>query len=92
VLEHVVVEVVPGPAAKILIDPRPAKLMSGQSFRVVASVLSAAGDARRDRVTWSSSAATIARVSNDGTITAVAPGRATITAAVGTVRAHAVIT
>jgi hypothetical protein len=86
VLEQVVVEVVPGPAAKILIDPRPAKLMAGQSFRVVADVQSAAGDTRHDRVTWTSSAAAIARVANDGTITALAPGRATITAAVGAVR------
>lgn len=88
VVQNVSIEVVPGPAASIAIDAKAPKLLVGQGFLMRASVLSKSGDVRpRDRVMWSAAPATIARVSNDGTVTGVAPGRATITATSGSARA-----
>jgi hypothetical protein len=87
VVQNVNIDVVAGPAASIAIDSKAAKLLVGQGFLMRATVLAKSGDARpRDRVTWTSSAPAIARVTTDGTVTGVAPGRATITAASGTVR------
>src|SRR5690606_6754478 len=44
-------------------------------------------DRRTDRVTWRSSNANVVRVNEAGLVTAVAPGRATLTAMVGGVSA-----
>ena len=87
VILHVQVVVDPGPAATITIAPRPTTLLVGQDFRVGAQVQSRAGDSRNDVATWTSSASAVARVGPDGTITGVAPGKSTITAAVGAVGA-----
>lgn len=43
-------------------------------------------------ITWSSSATNVATVSSDGTVTAIAPGKTTIMAKVGTKTAMAVVT
>lgn len=85
-IERVTVEVVPGPAASITVAPASAKLLVGQALAFATEVKSAAGDLRGDRVTWTSSAPTIARITSGGAIEGVAPGRATITASVGAVR------
>jgi hypothetical protein len=86
-IERVTVRVVPGPAARVTISNAPRRLVIGQTVALRARVYSALGDERPDRVSWRSSAATVARVSSDGMVTAVSAGRATITAAVGDVRA-----
>lgn len=80
-IERVRVRMVPGPAARIAVTPAVAKLVAGQRVRLSGEAYSKAGDARNDAMTWRSSAPAIARVTNDGVVTAVAAGRATITAA-----------
>jgi hypothetical protein len=84
VTKRVEVRIVPGPPARIATQPASARLLPGQRLRVRADVYAATDDKRDDRVTWSSSAPTIAQVSG-GEIRALAPGRATITARVGSV-------
>ena len=90
-LERVAVRVVPGPAARVSIANAPRRLVIGQTIGLRARSYSALGDPRDDRLTWRSSAPGVARVDGNGTITAVAPGRATITASAGDVRATAVV-
>jgi hypothetical protein len=79
------VRIVAGPAAKIAVTPRVTKLVAGQRMRLSASVTSDDGDARPDTVTWRSSNRAIVRVDANGIVTATGPGRATVTAAVGSV-------
>lgn len=87
VIKRVEVAVLPGPAASVTLERHPNKLLAGQEFQLRARVLSKAGDTRPDPVNWSSSSPAVARVGADGTIAAVAPGTATITAAAGSARA-----
>lgn len=82
-VQMVRVRVVPGPAARIEVDSPPSRLAQGQSVRLTASVYSAQEDLRRDAVAWSSSDPSVVRVSGMGVVTAVAPGRATVTARAG---------
>ncbi len=77
------VRMVPGPAARIAIAPRPARLVPGQRIRLGAEVYSARSDRRDDKVVWRSSAQAVVRVNEMGLVTAVAVGRANITASVG---------
>jgi hypothetical protein len=77
------VAMVPAPAARIDVTPRPARLLVGQRVRLHAEVFSAAGDRRDDRVQWVSSAPSVVRVAGDGAVQAVAPGTATLTASSG---------
>ncbi|MGH7606103.1 MAG: Ig-like domain-containing protein [Gemmatimonadales bacterium] len=77
------VRIVPGPAAHITIAPRVSKLVAGQRLRLTAEVTSAGGDARADTVTWRSSNRRVVRVDRNGVVTAVAAGRAAVTAAAG---------
>ncbi len=87
VIQRVTIPVHAGPAASIAIQPRPAKLLAGQSLHLQTTVHSATGDLRADdRVEWSSTSPEVARVSSDGTLTGVAPGSATITAKTGAAR------
>jgi hypothetical protein len=85
-VERVEVKMVPGPAARIAITPAPARLAPGQRIRLSGEVYSRIDDRRADRVTWSSSNPAVVRVAETGLVTAVAGGRATITAAVGDVK------
>jgi len=83
-VERFDVRMVPGAASRIVITPAPARLVPGQRIRLGAEVYSARNDRRDDKVTWHSSAPAVVRVNDAGVVTAVAAGRATITAAVGT--------
>jgi hypothetical protein len=87
-VQRVEVEMVPGPAARVEISPRPERLAIGQRVRVEASSLSAAGNVRDDRIRWSSSAPAVVEVSENGLVTARGAGRAVITAQAGSVRAE----
>jgi len=81
---HVVeIRMVPGPAARVDIDAAPPRLVTGQQVVLTGTAYSAAGDRRDDRISWRSSAPNVSRVSSDGRLTAVAAGRATITASAG---------
>jgi hypothetical protein len=84
-VERFEIRMVPGPAARIAIAPVPTRLVPGQRLRVEATVTSALGDRRDDRVQWSSSNAAVLRVNEVGVLTAVAAGRARVTARVGEV-------
>ena len=83
VIQRVEVRMVPGPATQVTIDEDSVRLVVGQRFTAHARSYSAVGDRRDDRITWKSSAPAVVRVSENGLLTAVAPGRATITASVG---------
>ncbi len=82
-IERVEVKMVPGAVAKIAISPDAPKLVVGQRFKLGADAWSAAGDRSRDRVTWTSSAPSVARVSDDGMVTATGAGKAEISATAG---------
>lgn len=90
-VERFEVRMVPGPAAQIAITPTPERLVPGQRIRLTAEVTSAIGDRREDRVAWTSSNPAVVRVNEVGMVTAIAAGRANITARSGAVeRTHAV--
>ncbi len=84
-VERLEVRMVAGPAARIAITPAPTRLVRGQRLRLTGEVYSRANDRRADKVTWRSSNAAVASVSEAGVVTARAAGTATITATVGTV-------
>jgi hypothetical protein len=79
------IEIVPAPATRVEIRVAPAKLVVGQQTRVEAVGYSRANDRTFDPIQWTSSAPSVVRAEN-GLVTAVAPGRATLTATSGTAR------
>ncbi len=80
-VQRVEVQMIAGPAARIEPSASALRLALGQRFRLGAKVLSRTNDERLgDVVGWKSSAPAIARVDNDGMITAVAAGKTTLTA------------
>ena len=91
IVEPLVLKVLPGPARRIEIGDHPGRLVPGQRLALAARALSTEGDARADTVRWSSSAPGIARITRGGVMEALKPGRATLTAAVGGVRATTVV-
>src|SRR5688500_6938393 len=82
-IQRVEVRMVAGPAARVALESDRAKLVVGQRMMQRAVAWSAAGDRRDDRMAWKSSAPGVVRVADNGLLTAVAPGRATITATAG---------
>jgi len=78
-----VIAIEPGPAATIALEPAPERLYVGQAVAVGATVTSAAGDTRHDPVRWTSDQPGVVAVSSGGVLTAVRPGRATVTARAG---------
>jgi hypothetical protein len=81
--EKIEVTLLPGPAARITMEPAVTKLVAGQRVHIGARVLTASGDEREgDAVTWTSSNPSVLRVTG-GLATAIAPGTATITARAG---------
>ena len=91
ILQHVVLKALPGPAKRIEIGSHPARLVPGQRVPLTALVRSAEGDVRPDTVRWTSSAPGTARVARGGMLEARGPGKATLTAAAGGVRATTVV-
>jgi hypothetical protein len=85
-IEPIEIRFVPGPAARVDIQSKAAKVVVGQQLRLGAIPYSAANDRAHDAVRWTSSAPAIARIDADGLLSAVAPGRATITASAGNAR------
>ena len=81
--KRVDVVMVPGPAASVVVTPQPSRLLAGQRLQLSAIARSADGDSATDRVTWKSSAPGVVRVSESGLLTAVAAGRARVTAVAG---------
>ncbi len=87
VIQRVTVQVLPGPAARIELDPRPTRMLAGQVTRVSRRVLAGNSDQRTDVPTWTSSAPGVVKVLGDGVLEAVAPGRSTVTATSGAAKA-----
>jgi len=85
-VERFEVRMVAGPAARIALSPAVTRLVPGQRIRLTADVRSSIGDKRDDRVTWTSSNNAVLRVSEVGLVSAVAAGRARVTARVGEVQ------
>ena len=85
VVEKVDVRMLPGPAARVDVQPAVGRMVVGQRLRMTATSYSAASDQRSDKFTWRSSAPAVAKVGDDGVVTAVAPGKAVISAKTGTV-------
>ena len=83
IIQRFEVAMVPGPAARIDVTPKPTRLLPGQRLRLDANVYSRTNDLRGDRVRWSSSAPSVIAVSADGALQAVASGKAVITATSG---------
>ena len=81
-------------AGSIVIEPSSVSLMSlGETVQLTAVVLDANGQPVADAaVTWSSSDASVATVSNQGLVTAVGNGDARITARSGTASANVPVT
>ena len=78
---------VPGPAARLVLNPKAATIVAGQSLPVEALAYSRASDRARDSVTWRSSDARVVTVDRDGVLTGVAPGRAQLTGTAGSASA-----
>lgn len=77
------VTILPQPATKLVVSPAASRLYVGQSIVLDAAPYAANDDRRYDEVRWSSDRPTVLAVSNDGRLTAKAPGQATITASAG---------
>jgi hypothetical protein len=91
-IQRVEVAMVPGPSARIELDRPIERLVVGQRVRMDGRTFSVHGDPTQDRLAWRSSAPGVARVRADGTIEAVAPGAATLTASAGGARAEVPVT
>ncbi len=83
VTRRVEVVMVPGPAASLTVDPNPARMVAGQRLKLTALARSADGDSATERIAWRSSAPNVIQVDANGLATALAAGRATITASAG---------
>src|SRR5688500_1332930 len=90
-LGQAIVRILPQEAARVEIEPRPARLVAGSQFTLGGAAYSAQNDRRDDRLVFSSSNARVAAISPDGRLTAVAPGRAAITARAGAAAATHVL-
>lgn len=77
------------PATAVALDATTQKLDTGKTFTLKATVAPAN---TTDKVVWSSSNAAVAKVSEDGVVTAVKPGSAVITATAGIVKASYTVT
>jgi len=85
--------VVPDVPARLTIGSLPARLIGGQRVRATAEVFTKSDDRREnDAIEWSSSAPAIAHVDEDGFVTALGPGVATIRATDGNVSASQTVT
>ena len=81
--EVIEITAVPGPAARIELAPNAPKLVVGQRVRATARAYSANGDARTDRMTWTSENPAVASVTATGLVTALKGGTTAIVATTG---------
>ncbi len=77
------VRIVPAPAARVEFSDAPSRVVAGTRLTLMASAFSAQGDRRPDDVAFTSSNSRVASVTPDGRLSAVAAGRAVITAKAG---------
>src|SRR5690606_29986944 len=73
----------PAPVASVQIAPAAAVVSAGQSLQYMARALAADGSELAGRtVIWSATPASVASISQDGLLSALAPGYADVTASV----------
>ncbi|MEO8453382.1 MAG: Ig-like domain-containing protein, partial [Gemmatimonadota bacterium] len=77
------VKMVAGPPARLEVSPNVASLIAGQRIKLDAAAYSKTGDRRDEKLSWKSSAPAVAQIRDDGLLTAVAPGTATIAVKAG---------
>ena len=77
------ITILPLGPAKLVVRPRPERMLAGTSLALEAVPYAVNGDRRYDQVAWKSSRPSLLEVSAFGRVTARAPGRATITAGAG---------
>jgi hypothetical protein len=82
-VERFTVTLLPGPTARLDVTPEVRRMLAGQRLPLAVQAYAPTGHLREDRIAWRSSAPGVVRVA-DGVLTAVAPGRATVTASAGT--------
>jgi hypothetical protein len=82
-----IVRVQSPPTSRIVLSPAVSRLLVGQRLKLNAKPFAANGDERYDTVQFRSSAPRIVRVDEDGRLTALAPGRARLTASAGAAEA-----
>lgn len=75
---------VPGPAVRLVVDPKPATLVAGQTLRLGAVGYSRLNDRTTSGIRWASGNARVATVDHDGFVTALAPGVTQLTVTSGT--------
>ena len=83
------ITIAPIPATDITLNTTSQKVETGKSFQLTATV---EPSNTTDKVTWSSSNEAVAKVADDGTVTAVKAGTAVITATAGNVKAECTVT
>jgi hypothetical protein len=81
------VKVLPQPASRIDLAAAPARVVVGSHLTLSGTPYSTQGDRRYDAIAFSSANPKVATVTEDGRLTAVAPGKATITAKAGSASA-----
>jgi hypothetical protein len=91
VVQRIEVRITPGPAARIVVEPRVTRLLAGQRIRLEGTALSATGDKRDDRIAWTSSNPRVVRVV-DGALTALSAGQAAVHARAGAAEAAVPVT
>jgi uncharacterized protein YjdB len=79
-------------AASVTVSPSPVTLSPGETTQLVAQALDASGTPVSVSMSWASSDAGVASVSQSGNVTAVAIGSATITATAGAASGSADVT
>ena len=77
------VTVLPLPAAKVVVAPRPRRMLAGTSLVLDADLYAANNDRRYDPVTWTSTRPAVVDVNGFGRLTARVPGQATVSVAGG---------
>ena len=92
-IERLEYRLVAGPSARIDVWPRIATLVVGQHVLLNAKSWSKAGDERKtEAFGWVSSSPAVAKVGNDGLVTASAPGKATISVTAGGIKTDVPLT
>jgi len=79
------------PSTSVVVSPNQATLAAGSHVALKVTSADSSGKPVTGSVTWSSSDTTVAKVSGNGDVVAVAPGQAVITAHVGDIRAAATV-
>lgn len=90
--QHIVVDLLPAPAARIEMRPAAQRMMVGQHLSAQAIAYSKLGDRLSGDLAWASSDPRIVRVAPGGRLTALAVGASTVSATSGPAKATLIVT